>query len=247
MLDAVWNALRLRPHRNEAGAGGLRHEQPGVASGHPTERTELVADYEYETRSDPHRGQRRQDPPRRVAFVGQPHLHMFGVGRDAGTGQAYLSGCSFRQGHDLGQTIGDAGVVEPLLHRLQQLADELLGRSRPFRLRDEVDLAAVQAIGHDRAAEALACESLGHHGGDVVQRALLRLSGEPPPAQFGLMWSDLVDLGSTIQTQPQPSGGEVVHVAPTTGLELTVDVGEVRATHDRHVHARLEQRLDSAA
>ncbi len=150
----------------------LRDQHHRVAAGRAADGTELVAGHQHEGPGDPTLAQPGRGPACRVGLVREPDLDVFHVGGDAGPLEPGAMGGTGGQGHDVGEIV-EARGEEPFGDRHEQLVDARLGRIGPFGFGDDVDLAAVQPLGHDPALEAPVRER-GHRGvGGPVERRLL--------------------------------------------------------------------------
>ena len=233
---ALRHPARLGTHRDRGGPARLGHEQHRVTAGDVAERPELVPGDEHEAGRDPPALQVLQHPAHRVGLVGQPDLDVLGVAGDPGVRQPGVGGGGAGQGHHLGQP-AQPGVGQPLSDGADQSGDPGLRRVGPARLRDQVDLAPVEASDHG-GVQAEAGQPLDDRGGGPVERGVLLGRGHPLVHQLRPGRADPVDLRAAVEAQVQPSR------ALRTGGQLPVDVAEVGAADDGDLDGVAAQLLD---
>ena len=111
---------------------------------------------------------------------------------------------SSRDLDDLGQTAEFRGA-EPRLDRGEQPVDLRLRRVGPFGQRDQVDLAPVQALGHDFGHETACRQPFDRECRRTVERIVLGIAGLTAVQQAGPITVDLVELRATVDREQEPA------------------------------------------
>ena len=170
---AGWRAGRLRADRHRSRPARLGDEQERITAGEPAERAELVSCNEHQARRDAAALEVVEHPTGRVGLVGQPDLDVLRVTRHLGIGEPGFDRAPFRQLDGLFEAC-EPCLVKSVLDRGQQLRDPRLRRLRPLRLRDQIDLSPVQALGDDLGPQTQRCQlDDGLRGSGVQGRLFL--------------------------------------------------------------------------
>src|SRR5262245_66079736 len=95
---------------------------------------------------------------------------------------------------------------EPLFDGSEQLVDSSLRRIGPFRLRDQVDLSPVQALGHDLGAKPSLGEARDDLGCSRIEGRLLLRRRLSALDQLGAVLVDAEDFGAAVQAEQETPG-----------------------------------------
>ena len=105
---------------------------------------------------------------------------------------------------DLGQ-VGHADRSEPCHDGSSEPVDVRLLGIGPLRDGDEVDLAAVEPVGHDRASRPRARRRSTVCCGRQVERSVLLRAGRAPEQKLRPVRGDLEDLRTPVAAQEEPA------------------------------------------
>src|SRR6266545_5994122 len=123
---------------------------------------------------------------------------MLRITRDLRRLEARLARGLLRDANRLAQSV-QSGASQTSFDRSEQLGDLRLGRVRPLGLRNEVDLAPVEALGHDLCAHAAFREAANGGLGCGVQSSVLGLRGLAPLDKLRPSFADEEDFRSSVQ------------------------------------------------
>ena len=133
------------------------------------------------------------------------------------------------------------GGSQPSLHRHHELADSRLRGIKPLRLRNQIDLSPVQALGDDLCRHPSPGELLDGRFRCGIEHRLFFRAGNAALDELDAGLARLEHLGAAVDTQVQTA-----RAARPRG-ELPIDVTHVRPGHDERVHPEPAKRLDHAA
>ena len=216
----------LDAHGDDRGPLQLGHEHQRVAPVDVPERAELVSRNEHQAGSDAEPAEVVEHPSDGVGLVGEPDLDVFDVARHAGVGEARLSGRGDGERDDIGQA-GDPRRSQARVDRGEQLVDDRLRGVAPRGLGDEVDLPAVHAPGHQLCPQSSFRQLRDRPGGCRIEGGILCRGGLPAPDEPRTPASTAKTSEPRFRARCRAAGGP----------ELAVDVPDVGAAHDDHVHA----------
>ena len=226
--DILGQPARLYADRDLRRHGGCLDQHERVAPWKPRNHAELVAADEHHMGADASTMKIGEQPASGVGFVREPDLHVFDIARDPRIAQAGVQ-CGLLG--DRGDTVepGETTREQALFDRREQLSDPRLGRIRPLRLRNQVDLSPVQPVRDDLRAETVLGEPGDRRAGRCGQRLVLGRRRHTSVNQLRPLRSDDVDLRSSVETEVQDTRSS------GSRHKLPVDVVDVRATDDADV------------
>ena len=203
-----------------------------------TNGTELVSTDENELSGDAAQHQPVGRPTGRVGLVGQSDLHVFDIARNPRIGEPRRVRRAGRDVDDLGQVL-NVDRSQACHHGFEEPADVRLLGIDPLRDRDEVDLATIEAVGHNSCLETSLPKAFHCLCGSKVECSVLLHAGRAPFQELRPLPGDLKDLRTSVATQEE--------VASSAGprLELAVHVLHVGAAHNEEVNTRIAQGFDA--
>ena len=148
--------------------------------------------------------QPRDQLARGIGLVGESDLDVLGVARHAWIIETGVARRLPRDLDDLGQPAEFRGG-EPRFDRGQQSVDLRLRRVGPLGQRDQVDLAPVQALGHDFGRETTCRQPFDRECRRTVERIVLGIGGLTAVQEAGPVTVDLVDLRATVDREQEPA------------------------------------------
>ena len=185
----------------------------------------------------PSRPQVAEHPGARVRLVSEPDLHVLDVAGHACVGKSNVGCGEARDLHCVAERL-HAACTKASLHGVEELGDARLRRISPRGLGNQVDLATVEPLRHDRRRQSLVGESLNSQLGRGGDRGVLFVGCGAPVEQPGTRPVDGEHLRSAVQTEEQLPG------AGGPRCKLTVDVANMRPADDGEVHPQRAQLLN---